>query len=45
MNYEEMSIEQLESRQAEIAGMETDGVSAEDLEKRADELESIKGRA
>lgn len=42
MNYEEMSIEQLEARQAEIAGMETDGVSAEDLEKRADELESIK---
>ena len=42
MEIKDLTIEQLEARQAEISGMETDGVSAEDLEKRADELEAIK---
>lgn len=36
------SIEELETRQAEIAGMETEGATTEDLEARANELEAIK---
>ena len=42
MKFDEMSVEELERRQAEIAGMETDGIDTEDLEKRANELEAIK---
>ena len=42
MKFDEMSVEELETRQAEIAGMETDGTDTEELEKRAAELEAIK---
>ena len=42
MNLTEMTREQLETRQAEIAGMETEGVATEELETRANELEAIK---
>ena len=42
MRFDEMTAEQLETRQAEIAGMETDGASTEELETRANELEAIK---
>ena len=42
MKFDEMSVEELERRQAEIAGLETDGVDTEELEKRANELEAIK---
>ena len=42
MKFDGMSVEQLEARQAEIAGMETEGVTAEDIEARATELEAIK---
>ena len=38
----EKSVEELEARQAEIAGMETDGVDTEEIEARANELEAIK---
>ena len=36
------SVEELEARQAEIAGMETEGVETEEIEARANELEAIK---
>ena len=42
MKFDEMTVEELETRQAEIAGMETDGIDTEELEKRANELEAIK---
>ena len=42
MKFDEMNVEQLEARQAEIAGMETEGATAEELEARAGELEAIK---
>ena len=42
MKFDEMTVEELERRQAEIAGMETDGVDTEELEKRASELEEIR---
>ena len=42
MKFDEMTGEELERRQAEIAGMETDGIDTEELEKRANELEAIK---
>ena len=42
MKFDGMSVEQLEARQAEIAGMETEGATAEDIEARATELEAIK---
>ena len=35
------TVEELEARQAEIAGMETEGVETEELEARANELEAI----
>ena len=38
----ERSVEELEARQAEIAGMETEGVETEEIEARANELEAIK---
>lgn len=41
MNFDEMNVEQLEARQAELAGMDTEG-STEELEARANELEAIK---
>lgn len=40
-NLIEKSVEELEARQAEIAGMETEGVETEEIESRANELESI----
>ena len=42
MKFDEMQLEELEARQAEIAGMETEGATAEELESRANELEAIK---
>ena len=41
-NLIEKSVEELEARQAEIAGMETDGVDTDEIEARANELEAIK---
>ena len=41
-NLIEKTVEELEARQAEIAGMETEGAAAEEIEQRADELEAIK---
>ena len=38
----EKTVEELETRQAEIAGMETEGVETEEIEARANELEAIK---
>ena len=38
----EKSVEELEARQAEIAGMETEGVETDEIEARANELEAIK---
>ena len=42
MKFDEMNVEQLEARQAEIAGMDIDGAATEELEERANELEAIK---
>ena len=42
MNLTEMNVEELEARQAEIAGMDTESATTEELEERADELEAIK---
>ena len=41
MKFDEMNVEQLEARQAEIAGMDTEGATTEELEARANELEAI----
>ena len=41
MNLTEMNVEQLEARQAELAGMEDEGTT-EELEARADEIEAIR---
>ena len=38
----EKSVEELEARQAEIAGMETEGADTETIEQRANELEAIR---
>ena len=42
MKFDEMNVEQLEARQAEIAGMDTEAVPTDELEERANELEAIK---
>ena len=42
MNLTELNVEQLEARQTELAGMDTEGVATEELEERANELEAIK---
>lgn len=42
MKFDEMTVQDLETRQAEIAGMETENVSTEELEQRALDLEAIK---
>ena len=42
MKFDEMTVEQLEARQADIAGMDTDSATTEELEERANELEAIK---
>lgn len=40
--FDKMTVEELEARRAEIAGMMTEGVAAEELETRAAEMEAIK---
>ena len=42
MKFDEMNVEQLEARQAELAGMDTEGATTKELEERANELEAIK---
>ena len=42
MKFDEMSVEELESRQAEIAGENRDEMTTEAIEARAEELEAIK---
>lgn len=42
MKFDEMNVEHLEARQAELAGLPTDEVSTDELEQRANELEAIK---
>ena len=42
MKFDEMNVEQLEARQAEIAGMDTESATTDELEERANELEAIK---
>ena len=42
MNLNEMTVEQLETRQAEIAGENREEMTTEDIEARASELEAIK---
>ena len=42
MKFDEMTVEELETRKAEIAGMETDGATTEEIEQRASDLEAIK---
>ena len=42
MNLTELNVEQLEARQTELAGMDTDSATTEELEERANELEAIK---
>ena len=41
-DFTEMNVEQLEARQAELAGMPTEEATTEELEARANELEAIK---
>ena len=41
MKFDEMNVEELQARQAEIAGMDTDSATTEELEERANELEAI----
>jgi HK97 family phage major capsid protein len=42
MKFDEMNVEQLEARQAEIASMDVESATTEELEERANELEAIK---
>lgn len=42
MEFDKMTVEQLEARRAEIAGMETENVATEELDARANDLEAIK---
>ena len=42
MKFDEMNVEQLEARQAELAGLDVEGVSTDELEARAEELEAIR---
>ena len=42
MKFDEMSVEQLEARQAELIEAETEGVETEEIESRANEFEAIK---
>ena len=41
-DFTEMTVDALEARQAEIAGMETESATVEELENRSAELEAIK---
>ena len=42
MKFDEMNVEQLEARQAELNAADTEGAATEELEERANELEAIK---
>ena len=42
MKFDEMNVEQLEARQAELAGMPTDEATTDELEERAGEIEAIR---
>ena len=42
MKFDEMNVEELQARQAELAGMDTEGATTEELEERAGELEAIR---
>ena len=42
MEFDGKTVEELEARQAEIAGMETEGAETEEIEARANELEAIR---
>ena len=42
MKFDEMTVEQLEARQAEIAGMSTEEATTEEIEARSAELEAIR---
>ena len=42
MKFDEMTVDELQARQAELAGMDTEGATTEDLEERAGELEAIR---
>ena len=42
MNLTEMNVEELQARQAELAGMDIEGATTEELEERAGELEAIR---
>ncbi len=41
MKFDELNVEQLEARKAELAGMDTDSATTEELESRVAELEAI----
>jgi len=41
MKFDEMNVEELEARKAELAGMDTESASTDELEERAGELEAI----
>ena len=41
MKFDELNVEQLEARKAELAGMDTEGVATEELEARVAEIEAI----
>lgn len=42
MKFDDWNVEQLEARKAELAGMDTESATTEELEERANELEAIK---
>ena len=42
MKFDDWNVEQLEARQAELAGLDTESATTEELEERAGELEAIK---
>ena len=42
MKFDEMNVEQLEARQAELAGMDVESATTDEIEERANELEAIK---
>ena len=41
MKFDELNVEQLEARRTELAGMDTESATTEELEERANELEAI----
>ena len=42
MKFDEMTVDELQARQAELAGMDTEGATTEELEERAGEIEAIR---